>query len=102
MRPSWTYKLGEDISIAKEEKDLGVVIQDSLSSEKHINRIFGDTFRMLGNIQMAFHFLDKDINKDKVGAHAIAAHSCGRSSPVVLVFQPVVEINPLCWDTEPL
>ena len=31
MRPSWTYKLGESIiSIAKEEKDLGVVIQDNL------------------------------------------------------------------------
>ena len=47
MKPSWTYKLGENIvSIAKEEKDLGVVIQDNLSPEKHIDRIIGDTFRM--------------------------------------------------------
>ena len=62
MRPSWTYKLGENIiSIAKEEKDLGVVTQDNLSLEKHINRIFGDTFMMLRNIRMAFHFLDKDM-----------------------------------------
>ena len=64
MRPSWTYKLGKilyHISIAKKEKDLEVVIQDNLSSEKLINRIFGDTFRMLRNIRMAFHFLDKDI-----------------------------------------
>ena len=60
MRPSWTYKLEENIiSIAKEEKDLGVVIQDNLSPEKHINRIFDDTFKMLRNIRMAFHFLDK-------------------------------------------
>ena len=29
--------------------------------EKHIGIIFGDTFRMLRNIQMAFHFLDKDM-----------------------------------------
>ena len=30
MRPSWTYKFGENIiSIAKEEKDLGVVIQET-------------------------------------------------------------------------
>ena len=30
MRPSWTYKLGKNIiSIAKEEKDLGLVIQDN-------------------------------------------------------------------------
>ena len=31
MRLSWTYKLGKNISIEKEEKDLGVVIQDNLS-----------------------------------------------------------------------
>ena len=62
MRPSWVYKLGENIiSMAKEEKDLGVVIQDNLSLEKHINRIFGDTFMMLRNIRMAFDFLDKDM-----------------------------------------
>ena len=42
MRPSWTYTLGENISIAKEEKDLGVVIQDNLSPEKHIWRHFED------------------------------------------------------------
>ena len=36
MRPSWTYKLGGNIiSVAKEEKDLGVVMQSILSSEKH-------------------------------------------------------------------
>ena len=64
MRPSWTYKLGENIvSMAKEEKNLGVVIQDNLSAEKHINRIFGDIFMMLRNIRMAYHFLDKDMRK---------------------------------------
>ena len=62
--PSWTYNLGENIiSIAKEEKDLGVVMQDNLSLEKHKNRIFGDTFMMLRNIRMAFHFPDKDMRK---------------------------------------
>ena len=60
MRSSWTYNLGENIiSIEKEEIDLGVVTQNNL--EKHINRIFGDTFRMLSNIHMTFHFLDKDM-----------------------------------------
>ena len=64
MRASWTYKLGENIiSIAKEEKDLGAVIQDNLSTGKHINRIFGETFMMLRNIRMAFHFLDQDMMK---------------------------------------
>ena len=48
MRRSWTYKLEENIiSIAKEEKDFRVLIQNNLSPEKHIDRVFGDTFRML-------------------------------------------------------
>ena len=56
IRPLWMHKLEVNIlSIAKQEKDLGVVIQDNLSPEKHINGIFGDTLRM------AFHFLDKDM-----------------------------------------
>ena len=51
MRPSWMYKLGENIIlIAKEEKNLGAVIQDNLSPEKHISRIFDYTFMMLSNI----------------------------------------------------
>ena len=40
---------------------MGVVIKNNLSPEKQINRIFGDTFMMLRNVQMAFHFLDKDM-----------------------------------------
>ena len=62
MRPSWIYKLVLIIiSIEKEEKDLGVAIQDNLSPENHIDRIFGNTFMILRNIRMVFHFLDKDI-----------------------------------------
>ena len=69
MRRSWTYKLGENIiSIAKEEKNLGVEIQDNLSPEKHINRIFGDTFMILKNLRMAFYFLDKDMMRKTITA----------------------------------
>ena len=54
------YKLGKNIiSIAKEEKNLLVVIQDNLSPEV----ILGDTFRMPRNIRLAFHNLDKDMIK---------------------------------------
>ena len=54
MRSTWTYKLGQNIlSIEKEEKNLGVVIQDNLSTKKHIDQIFGDRFIMLRNIRMA-------------------------------------------------
>ena len=60
MRPTWTYTLGHNnISIEKEEKDVGVVMQDNLSPEKLIHKIFGDTSIMLRNTQMAFHFLDQ-------------------------------------------
>ena len=47
----------------KEEKIWGVVIQDNLSPEKHIDIIFGDTFMILRSTRMAFHFLDKDMMK---------------------------------------
>ena len=38
-----------------------MVLQDNLSPEKHMNIIFGYTFRMLRNIFMAFHFLEKNM-----------------------------------------
>ena len=63
-RPMYTYKMGDAIiSRESEEKDLGVFIQDNLSPEKHINKIFGDTFRTLRNIEVAFHYMDKDMLK---------------------------------------
>ena len=35
-RPKWNYKMRqEEILKTKEEKDLGVVIQDTLSTERH-------------------------------------------------------------------
>ena len=41
-RSKWSYKMGqEEIPKTKEEKDLGVVIQDTLSPERHINQLFG-------------------------------------------------------------
>ena len=60
-RPSWTYKMGEAV-IAKrrEEKDLGVLIQDNLQSEKQIKQIFDSMYRMLSNIRVAFHYMDKE------------------------------------------
>ena len=41
-----------------------MVIQDKLSPEKHIDRIFDNTFMMLKNIWMAFHFLDEDMMRN--------------------------------------
>ena len=64
-RPKWNYKMGQqEILKTKEEKDLGVVIQDILSPEQHINQIFGSTYRTLTNIGVAFHYMDKDMMKN--------------------------------------
>ena len=58
-RPCKTYKMGEKIiKEVTEEKDLGVIIQNDLSPEKHVNKIFGKTYKMLQNIGLAFYYLD--------------------------------------------
>ncbi len=38
----------------REEKNLGVVVQDDLSPEKHIDTIFRNVYGMLRNIRMTF------------------------------------------------
>ena len=63
-RPQWSYKIGqEEIPKTKEEKDLGVVIQDTLNPKQNINKLFGSTYRMLANIRVAFHYMDKNMMK---------------------------------------
>ena len=58
-RPIWDYKLGEDIIMkSKEEKDLGVTMQDTLSPERHISGIFNSTYRLLTNIRVSFNYMD--------------------------------------------
>ena len=63
-RPEWEYKMGEEVIMkSRKEKDLGVVIQDTLTPEQHISEIFGKTYRMLTNVKVAFHYMDKDMMK---------------------------------------
>ena len=79
-RPSWEYKMGGvTILKSKEEKDLGVMIQDTLSPEKHINRIFGATYNLLANIRVAFNYLDRNYEKNynKHDTSQIRICSCG-------------------------
>ncbi len=40
---------------------MGVVIQEDLSPEKHINNIFGNAYRMLRNLRTAFNYMDKNM-----------------------------------------
>ena len=89
-RPTWKYKMGEVIMKSREEKDLGVIVQDSLSPERHINGICGLTHRTLSNISVAFHYMDKDMMK-KIIATMIRPR---------LEYAAVVSINQLLWHPE--
>ena len=63
-RPYKEYKLGEEtVKEVSEEKDLGVIIQNNLSPENHINKIFGKTYNMLQNIRFSFHYMDERMMK---------------------------------------
>ena len=56
--------MGNSIIIkVDKEKDLGIVMQNNLSPEKHINKIFGETYNMLRNIRVTFHYMDKEMMK---------------------------------------
>ena len=56
--------MGQEVILkTKEEKDIGVVIQDSLSPGWHISQLFGLTYRTLTNIGVAFHYMGKDMMK---------------------------------------
>lgn len=54
---------GTFIDIVNEEKDLRVIIQDTLTPEKHINEMFGETYSLLQNISAVFHYLDGNMMK---------------------------------------
>ena len=51
------------ITRVDKEKDLEIVMQNNLSPEKHINKIIGETYNMLRNIRVAFHYMDKEMMK---------------------------------------
>ena len=41
-----------------------MVIQDTLNpAEQHINKLLGSTYKMLANIRVAYHYMDKDMMK---------------------------------------
>ena len=64
-RPDGTYKLGDGAILKKvsKEKDLGVTILDNNQPESHVNKIFGETYNLIRNIRLAFHYMDKEMMK---------------------------------------
>ena len=62
MRQRRKYSMGNEwMNKTIVEKDLGVLITDNLSPDKHINKITGDTYHLLRNIRMAFKYLDEEV-----------------------------------------
>ena len=68
-RVHWDYKMG-GVSLKKsgEEVDLGVTITESLTPDRHINRITGEVTSLLRRIKMAFSYLDADMMKKLIGS----------------------------------
>ncbi len=65
VMPVFSYKLGnEEIKAKSEEKDLGIIIIDKLSSEVHVRRKTGKTYNMVRNIRTAFNYLDEEMIRD--------------------------------------
>ena len=64
-RPVWTYTVegGMELRKVQREKDLGVIIQSNIQSDSHIDRIFGETYNVIKNVGLAFHYMDKEMMK---------------------------------------
>ena len=60
-----TYKMGEGVVLKKvnKEKDLEVIMQENGQPESYIDRMFGETYNLLKNIRLAFHYMDKEMMK---------------------------------------
>lgn len=57
--PKWIFRMVKEIVMKNRKKDLGVIILDHLSLEKHTGSILGDTYRMLRNVRTCFNYIDK-------------------------------------------
>ena len=60
--PKHTYNMGgSELAVTREERDLGVLIDDQLNFDKHIRGIVNKANRMLGMIKIGFACLDKEM-----------------------------------------
>ena len=64
-RPVGVYRMGDEVELKKvtNEKDLGVIMQGDSQPESHINKIFRETYNLIRNIGLAFHYMDGEIMK---------------------------------------
>ena len=60
--PKHAYTMGGvQLAETTHERDLGVIVDDSLEFDKHIKEIVNKANRMLGLIRIGFACMDKDI-----------------------------------------
>ncbi len=63
-RPDWEYKLGNDrLQESEKEKDLGVIINNRLSPEDHIQEKVRNVHNLLANMRIAFTYIDEEMVK---------------------------------------
>ena len=67
-RPTWTYIVeeGKELRKVQREKDLGVTVQSDIQSESHIDRIYRETYNVIKNIGLSFHYMDKEMMRKLV------------------------------------
>lgn len=85
--PAWGYEMREEIiPKTEEEKNLRVVIEDTLSPEWHTSTIFESTYKMLSILRMAFHYMGKNMMEKNYSYFATSqAGTC--SSGVVATYE---------------
>ena len=52
----------------KEEVDLGVTVTESLTPDRHINKITGEAMNLLRRVKMAFSYLDTEMMKKLISS----------------------------------
>ena len=63
-RPQWNYTLGNETLMEEEkERDLGVLVNNKLSPEDHINEKVRSAYALLANMKVAFTYVDEEMVK---------------------------------------
>ncbi len=67
MRPDWDYKLGNDrVQESEKEKDLGVVVNNRLSPEDHIQEKVRIMQNLPANMRVTFTYIDEEMIKKTI------------------------------------
>lgn len=74
--------MGNEVTEAKDEKDLEISSQDNLFPEKHVSKTFDETYKQLTNIKAALHYMDEEIMK------SLITLTCPRLEYATVVYYP--------------